>query len=119
MNVRYNGPGGFTIDHDASDLQECFGFLGACQELFGAAEVCQNCGKTDIRPKHRHTKGGCEFYSLECRGCKWEFKFGQRKEGGLYPKGWEAPYERDVDQRRAEDAAAAVEETMRQGRDRF
>lgn len=116
MKVTYKGPV-FTIDHEASDLQECFGFLGACQELFGAAESCENCKGSELRPKYRKTKGGYEFYSLECASCKWEFKFGQRKDGGLYPKGWEAPYQREESQENQ--YQTTPDETARQGRDRF
>jgi hypothetical protein len=93
MHTIYNGPS-FTVDYDASDLKEAFAFLGRCQEVFGAAEVCENCKGTDIRPRYAKTQGGYEYYSLLCRQCKWEFKFGQRKnDGGLYPKGWEQPYQ--------------------------
>lgn len=104
MNVTYKAAGGnLTIEYDASDLKEAFGFLGSCQELFGAAEECENCKGSDLRPKYRTTKGGYEFYSLECHGCKWEFKFGQKKEGGLYPKGWEAPYQSEPDQQKSQE----------------
>ncbi len=92
MHVIYKGRA-FTIDHDASDLKEAFAFLGSCEEMFGSAETCENCQGTDLRLKYRTTKGGYEFFSIECHNCKWEFKFGQRKEGGLYPKAWEPPYE--------------------------
>lgn len=93
MKVSYAGPG-FNIDYDAKDLKEAFAYVGRCQELFGAATVCQNCKGTKIYPRYTKTQGGYEYYSLQCQQCKWEFKFGQRKaDNQLYPKGWEAGYD--------------------------
>lgn len=94
MKAIYRGST-FTIDYECSDLKTSFAFLASCGDLFGAAECCNNCQGTDLRPKYTKTKGGYEYYSLICKACHWEFKFGQRKDdGGLYPKGWEPPYER-------------------------
>lgn len=93
MQTIFNGPGGFTINHDAESLKEAFAFLGRCHELFGAAECCENCKGTTLRPRYTKTQGGYEYYSIQCQQCKWEFKFGQRKaDNQLYPKGWEPGY---------------------------
>jgi len=98
MKVTYKGPG-FTIDYDAATLKDVFSFLGSCDELFGAAECCENCKGTDLRPQYRKTKGGYEYYSIVCAKCRWEFRFGQTKDSGkLFPKGWEAGYQRELDQ---------------------
>lgn len=95
MLVTYNGPAGFKVEHDAANLNEAFEFLGRCQEVFGAAEACQNCQGTDIKPQFRKNKDGHKFYSLVCQNCRWEFKFGQKQDdSSLFPKGWFEGYKR-------------------------
>lgn len=92
MKTTYQGPV-FTIEEEAPDLKGAFKFLANCEELFAETKCCKNCQGTNIVPKHR-SNSGYEFFELECKDCKWRFKFGQRKDQeGLFPKGWEAPYE--------------------------
>lgn len=104
MRTTYKGSV-FTIDEDCADLKEAFSFLAQCQELFGTSDECHNCKGKDIRPKYRrHEK--YEFYSFVCGNCGWEFKFGQRKDdGGLFPKGWEPPYDGNAQQQPSQNQA--------------
>ena len=114
MKTTYAG-GGFDIEYDAKDLKEAFAFVGRCQELFGAAECCENCKGTKIFPRYSKTQGGYEYYSLVCQNCKWEFKFGQRKaDNQLYPKGWEPGYSKEG----AQDHPAEQSQDTRQELDR-
>lgn len=64
---------------------------------------CGLCKSKNIVPRHRRTKD-YDFYELKCADCKATFACGQKKEGGLYPRGsqvkghegeWEEEYKRD------------------------
>ena len=76
-----------------NDCNSVFQFLSMCDTMFGVKE-CGNCASPDLAFKYT-TPQGYEYYSIQCRGCRHELKFGQRKEDHtLFAKGWEAPYER-------------------------
>jgi hypothetical protein len=117
MDVAYRGPN-FTITESCDDLKDAFAHVARCEDLFEGTRECQNCKGTDLRPRYAQTQAGHEYYSLICKSCRWEFKYGQRKsDGGLFPKGWEPPYQKE---RESDDSArTSQEETARQGRDRF
>jgi len=57
---------------------------------------CGNCNSDDLVLAGKKN-AGFEFYSVLCRKCRHELKFGQRKEdGGLWLKiedGWIAPFQ--------------------------
>lgn len=55
---------------------------------------CGNCEGGDLFPQHAVRKG-YDFYSIVCRTCRWELKYGQAKDtpGKLFPKEWEQPYD--------------------------
>lgn len=92
MEVTYSSDGSWSAKQEVPDRKGAFRFLGAMQELLNGGK-CGNCGGVDHRPLYRRIKE-YDFYSLQCQGCGWELKFGQRKEDGqLFPKAWEAPYE--------------------------
>jgi hypothetical protein len=59
---------------------------------------CGNCGSDDLMLAGKKN-AGYDFYSVLCRKCRHELKFGQRKEdGGLFLKigdGWVAPYKQE------------------------
>lgn len=75
------------------DLNLAFQFLSQSDVMFGVKE-CGNCASPDLEYKYT-TPQGYEYYSIRCRGCRHELKFGQRKEDHtLFAKGWEAPYEK-------------------------
>jgi len=58
---------------------------------------CGNCDSDDLTLDGKKN-AGYDFYSVLCRKCRHELKFGQRKEdGGLYLKlddGWQPPYKK-------------------------
>jgi hypothetical protein len=80
---------------------------------------CGLCKSKNIVPRHRRTGSGkdlYDFYELVCADCKATFACGQKKEGGLYPRGnketggWDEEYKpQDRDERR---------DTRRDDRDR-
>jgi hypothetical protein len=82
-----------------NDMKAAFRFLAAADEVFGIRQ-CGNCESENLRMKHRtaKTQDGrpCDYYSIECRDCGHEFKFGQKQAPGqpLFPKSWEPPYKK-------------------------
>jgi hypothetical protein len=62
---------------------------------------CGKCKSKNIVPQHRRTGNGkdiYDFYELRCNDCRATYSCGQKKEGGLYPRGhkdtgeWEEEY---------------------------
>ena len=88
-----------TLEVDVKDIKGCFRFIACAQEVFGIKR-CGNCESTNLRLNFRKAKTAdgrdCEYYSVKCNDCGYEFKFGQKHAEGapLFPKGWEAPFEK-------------------------
>lgn len=96
MLVTYNVNDRTKIDIELKDVKQAFSFLSYADDVFGVKE-CGNCGSRDLAFCHRQPQG-FDYYSVKCKDCKHELKFGQQKEGGkLFPKGWEPPYYADDD----------------------
>lgn len=92
---------GFVIEAEAADPKEMFRRIATLDEIFGIHE-CGNCKSENLKFVHRTANrkdngAACEYYSIKCRDCHHEFKFGQKQAAGqpLFPKGWEAPYQGD------------------------
>jgi len=58
---------------------------------------CGNCGSDEVAPMFKVMQQKYDYYSLECCKCHYEFKYGVRKTGGLFPKAvvWVPPYARE------------------------
>lgn len=92
MKLKYQVSEKFAIEHTVEDSKGAFQFLSECATMFGVTE-CGNCGSHNLEHVYR-TPQGYEYFSIKCKDCKHELKFGQQKEGGnLFPKGWEEPYQ--------------------------
>jgi hypothetical protein len=80
-----------TFKIDLEDVKEAFQFVAYCDTIFGV-DCCGNCKGPNLRLLYR-TAQEYQFYSVQCKDCHYELKFGQTKVGQmLYPKGWEEPY---------------------------
>jgi hypothetical protein len=92
MKLKYQVSEKFAIEHTVEDSKGAFQFLSECGTMFGVTE-CGNCGSSNLEHVYR-TPQGYEYYSIKCKDCKHELKFGMQKEGGsLFPKGWTEPYQ--------------------------
>ena len=69
---------------------------------------CGNCKSKDIGLQHQMDQQQQHYYSLKCRGCNFDFKIGQRRDGFLFPgrknqetgkieAKWTPPYQRSDD----------------------
>lgn len=91
MNVSYNINADCKLDAEVKDIKTCFAFVAYVQSVFGTKR-CGNCESPNLAFCHR-TPQGYEYYSVQCRDCQHELKFGQQKDSGrLFPKGWGMPY---------------------------
>lgn len=91
MITKYQGAG-FEVSHEAETMKTAFQFVARCEEVFGAAQACQNCNTPSPRPRYRENQGN-SYYSYQCRKCGWELKMGQSKDNkNLFPGKWEPPY---------------------------
>lgn len=93
MQVEYQVLGGKgKLGFEAGSINEAFQFLAQSETVFGV-DSCGNCESTNLALAYK-TPGEFEYYSIKCKDCRHELKFGQTKDGKkLFPKGWEPPYE--------------------------
>ena len=94
MKVAYQATESAKFDIDVPNVEEAFKFVAYCDSVFKPTQ-CGNCGSPGpFRCVHRTPKG-YDYFSLVCPACHHELKFGKGKESQkLFPKGWEAPYQR-------------------------
>lgn len=101
MKIEYTIQPGCTLEQEVPNVKMAFKFLAYVGEVFGITH-CGNCKSTNLKRKFRTAArkdngAKCEYYSIECKDCRHEMKFGQKQEDGapLFPKGWEPPYQGD------------------------
>lgn len=80
----------FTINQlqfemQAEDAMDLFRQVANIQDVFEAETKCGCCQSQNIRYGFREVDA-FKYYDLGCRDCGAQFKFGQRKQGGLFPK---------------------------------
>ncbi len=69
--------------------------IDSVDQFMDLPQKCGLCESTDLMPQKR-TAREYVFYSVVCRSCEGEFKYGQLKDGsGLFAKGWEEKYDSD------------------------
>jgi hypothetical protein len=92
--ITYVMPGGHTIARDCDeDIKSIFAVLGEMNEVLGVTRCGNPSCKGDTPPGFRQREAkGFTFYEAECPTCRWRLQFGQKKEGGLFPKDWEPPF---------------------------
>jgi len=92
MEIKYQASDRASFVIDVDNVKQAFQFMAYCDSIFGV-DMCGNCKSPDLRLLYR-TAQEYEFYSLQCKNCHHELKFGQTKVGEkLYAKGWEEPYQ--------------------------
>lgn len=78
--------------------QECDGIKGLFKEagIFSTfPSECNNCKSGNLALNERQTAKG-EYYEITCQDCNYRKEYGQSKDKtSLFPKDWEAPYEKD------------------------
>ena len=83
-----------AIEDETTDLKGLIETLSPYEDLPAA---CGHCKSTNLWPRYRTPKG-YSFYSVKCRDCGHELKYGLTKEDHrLFPKGWEAPQYKATD----------------------
>lgn len=65
--------------------KELFQDLAEVQSVFEADKACGKCNNTNLQFRVRTTQDGT-FYEMLCMACTAALTFGQRRDGGLYPK---------------------------------
>ena len=94
MQVKFNVNDKCQLVIDVPDVTRAFQFIAYVESVFGV-DRCGNCKSNNLQLTHRQPKG-YDYYSVTCKDCRHEFKFGQVKETKhLFQKGWEPPYESD------------------------
>jgi len=102
MKLAYKVNENCTLEADVPNMKAAFKAIAYAQEIF-SIKKCGNpaCESTNLRLKFRTamSKDGkkCEYYSIVCADCGWEYKFGQKQDEGqtLFPKGWEPPFRKE------------------------
>jgi hypothetical protein len=74
-----------VIEATGADVKSLFRELGLLAEIFEADSACGSCGSPEIRPGCRLIDS-FEYFFLHCSSCGAELAFGQRKDGGLFPR---------------------------------
>lgn len=96
MQVEFPVMGKGKLSCEVDDLNQAFDFLAQADVIFGVT-VCGNCESDDLSLMHKTPKKDgktCHYYSIKCKSCRHELKFGiTQDDGRLFPKGWEPPYE--------------------------
>lgn len=93
MKIKVNLPMGANAIQIEGEVADFKGLIKNLSAFEGIPTACKNCKGKNLWPNFRQPQGNT-YYSIKCSDCGWEFKYGQKKEGGtLFPKGWEAPYE--------------------------
>lgn len=96
MNVNFAINDRLRVEADVQDVKAAFRFMAKTQDVLGVTE-CGNCGSHDLKYDYRQPQG-YEYYSVKCKSCGHELKFGQARESGdLFQKGWEPPYKKEQD----------------------
>ncbi len=102
MELSFDATSKCRLTVDVSDVKQAFEFLAYAETVFGV-DQCGNCSSSNLKLDHRQPQG-YDYYSVVCKDCRHEFKFGQVKESGqLFQKGWEPPYESDGDSTQSSD----------------
>ncbi len=100
MNVSFDVNDKCRLAVDVKDMKQAFEFLAYAGTVFGE-DSCGNCESKNLRLTHRQPQG-FDYYSVECKDCRYEWKFSQQFEangGKMYPKNteWVPPYSGDGD----------------------
>lgn len=96
MNVTFDVGSNCHLAVDVPDVKQAFQFIAYAESVFGV-DRCGNCESSNLQLLHRQPQG-YDYYSVQCKDCHHELKFGQVKESGrLFQKGWEPPYSDDSD----------------------
>ncbi len=96
MQVTFDVSKDCHLTVDVPDLRKAFEFIAYAGSVFNVGR-CGNCESDNLQLAHRQPKG-YDYYSVVCKDCRHELKFGQQKETNrLFPKGWEPPYSDDDD----------------------
>ena len=96
MNVTFDVSSTCHLALDVTDVKQAFQFIAYVESIFGV-DRCGNCESGNLQLSYRQPKG-YDYYSVVCKDCHHEFKFGHVKESGrLFPKGWEPPFSGDND----------------------
>lgn len=78
--------GRMTFEVQAETAKDLFWGLAKIQEIFDAESICGLCQSPNIALSAREVDDN-KYYSLRCRECYAEFRFGQKKAGAdLFPK---------------------------------
>ena len=94
MNVTFDVGSKCHLTADVKDVKQAFEFIAYSETVFGV-DRCGNCESANLQLTHRQPQG-YDYYSVLCKDCHHELKFGQVKETKrLFPKGWEPPYSDD------------------------
>ena len=101
MNVSFDVGSKCRLAVDVKDVKQAFEFISYAESVFGV-DRCGNCQSGNLKLVHRQPQG-YDYYSVACKDCLHELKFGQQKESGrLFPKGWEPPYSDGSDEAKSD-----------------
>lgn len=95
MKVFYDVNARCRVEVELKDVTQAFEFLSYCDQTLGQKR-CGHCESDNLEFRYRLTKEGYKYYSVGCRECGYELKFGiSQKDGRLFPKGWHPPFTND------------------------
>jgi bacterioferritin-associated ferredoxin len=90
MQVQFKVAPNVIVTAEGDQFTEVFDQLSRMQEVFGSANQCGKCKKTELRFVVRENKDSDKFYELRCQNptCRAVLEFGCHKtpKGSLYPK---------------------------------
>lgn len=100
IKAKYTVNSKCQLEFEGKDVKDMFQKLSHIGDVFGQGR-CGNCESDNVQMQHRQPSG-FDYYSVVCKDCRHEFKFGQMKDSGkLFPKGqWEPPYDGEGKKRR-------------------
>jgi len=78
---------------EADNAKDAFRLLSEFSEII-QAQQCIKC-KSRLRHVHRVAQSKFHYFEQRCTSprCGWRLTYGDSDEHGLFPKGWEPPYE--------------------------
>lgn len=77
--------GRVVVEAEGDDVKQLWKQLGQAADAFEADSACGACGSANIRLNCR-TVDKFDYYEIKCVDCGAELSFGQRMDGGLFPK---------------------------------
>ena len=78
--IRFNCNNGCWIEVDASNPKDAVKQMSSYLEVF-QEQACGQCGGTVLAWEHRQDKEDHDYYSIRCRQCGAELRFGQTRKG--------------------------------------